>query len=61
MQYSKGNEIQLTEHEPLLNGSKKTQKVRKWREIEALKSQRKLLKELQDIDPTFNFSVDDLI
>ncbi len=61
MQYGKSHDIQLTEHELLLSSSKKTPKASKWREIEALQSQRKLLKELQDIDPTYSFSIDDLM
>lgn len=59
MQYN--TETQLIENKPLISNSKKTQKARKWREIEELRSRRDLLKELQDIDPTFNFSLHELI
>lgn len=38
---------------------KKSTKVRKWREIEALKARNKLSKELQDIDQSFELSVND--
>ena len=60
MQYN-NTETQLIDNKPLISSIKKTPKARKWREIEELKSRRKLLKELQDIDPTFNISLDDLI
>ena len=61
MQYNNDIETQLIENKPLISNIKKTQKVRKWQEIEELKSRRKLLKELQDIDSSFNFSINDLI
>lgn len=61
MQYNNHSETQLIENKALIRNIKKTQKVRKWREIEELKSRRKLLKELQDIDPSFNFSLNELI
>mgnify|MGYP001288046895 CR=1 FL=1 len=61
MQYNIDTETQLIENKPLVSSSKKTQKVRRWREIEELKSRRDLLKELQDIDPSFNFSLHELI
>ncbi|ARD21587.1 DUF3545 family protein [Shewanella sp. 1_MG-2023] len=35
--------------------SKSSNKKRKWREIEALKDKQRLLKELQDIDTSFDF------
>ena len=39
---------------------KKAPKVRKWREIEAIKAQQQLLRELQEIDPSFTFSAAEL-
>ncbi|WP_435237870.1 DUF3545 family protein [Psychromonas sp. PT13] len=39
--------------------TKKASKVRKWREIEALKARNQLSKELQDIDQSFKLSVTD--
>ncbi|MDO6617525.1 MULTISPECIES: DUF3545 family protein [unclassified Shewanella] len=38
--------------------SKSSNKKRKWREIEALKDKQRLLKELQDIDTSFDFDFD---
>ncbi|WP_144210118.1 DUF3545 family protein [Shewanella donghaensis] len=35
--------------------SKSSNKKRKWREIEELKDRQRLLKELQDIDTSFDF------
>lgn len=61
MQHYNKPETQIIEHEPLFANIKKTKKTRKWREIEELKSRRELLKELQEIDPTFNFSLNDLV
>jgi hypothetical protein len=40
---------------------KRTPKPRKWREIEHLKAKLSLAKELREIDPSFSFSVTDLI
>jgi len=39
---------------------KRKHKPRKWREIEALKAQISLAKELQEIDPSFSFSQSEL-
>lgn len=39
----------------------KSSKKRKWREIETLKDRQRLLKELQDIDSTFEFDPDTII
>lgn len=40
--------------------SKSSNKKRKWREIEAIKDKQRLLKELQEMDDTFEFDVDTL-
>ena len=61
MQHYNKPETQIIADKSLISNIKKTQKTRKWREIEELKSRRELLKELQDIDPSFNFSITDLI
>ncbi|WP_372883182.1 DUF3545 family protein [Psychromonas sp.] len=39
---------------------KKTPKARKWREIEEIKAQQQLTRELQEIDPSFVFSLTEL-
>lgn len=44
---------------PYTQPMKKASKVRKWREIEALKARNQLSKELQDIDQSFKLSVTD--
>lgn len=41
--------------------SKGNNKKRKWREIEVLKEKHQLLKELQDIDNTFDCELDNLL
>lgn len=41
--------------------SKSSSKKRKWREIEAIKDKQRLLKELQDIDDSFDFDVNTLV
>ncbi|WP_025819617.1 DUF3545 family protein [Shewanella marina] len=41
--------------------TKSSGKKRKWREIEVLKEKRELLKELQDIDNSFNDDIDDIL
>jgi hypothetical protein len=41
--------------------SKSSNKKRKWREIEALKEKHRLLKELQDIDHSFDGELDTLL
>jgi hypothetical protein len=41
--------------------SKSTSKKRRWREIEAIKDKHRLLKELQDIDDSFDFDVNTLV
>jgi|GEM_PF-2681529 len=61
MLYNNNTETEITDNKSLFSNIKKNQKVRKWQEIAALKSRRKLLKELQEIDPTFSFSANDLI
>ena len=61
MQYNNNTETEIIDNKSLFSNIKKNKKVRKWREIAALKSRRKLLKELQEIDPTFSFSANDLI
>ncbi|MBB1440917.1 DUF3545 family protein [Shewanella sp. SG41-4] len=43
------------------NRSKSSSKKRKWREIEAIKDKQRLLKELQDIDDSFDFDVNTLV
>jgi len=43
------------------NRSKGCTKKRKWREIEALKDQHRLLTELQDIDSNFDYDIDALM
>ncbi|GGP40334.1 MULTISPECIES: DUF3545 family protein [Shewanella] len=41
--------------------SKSSSKKRKWREIEAIKDKQRLLKELQDIDNSFDFDANTLV
>jgi len=41
--------------------SKGPNKKRKWREIEAIKDKQRLLKELQDIDDSFEFDASTLV
>ncbi|MGX9462433.1 DUF3545 family protein [Shewanella sp. A14] len=41
--------------------SKSSSKKRKWREIEAIKDKQRLLKELQDIDDSFDFDMSTLV
>jgi len=41
--------------------SKGANKKRKWREIEALQDKQRLLKELKDIDSTFECELDNLM
>ncbi|QLE84626.1 MULTISPECIES: DUF3545 family protein [Shewanella] len=41
--------------------TRSSNKKRKWREIEALKEKHRLLKELQDIDSSFNSELDNLL
>ncbi|ACJ30425.1 MULTISPECIES: DUF3545 family protein [Shewanella] len=41
--------------------SRSSNKKRKWREIEALKEKHRLLKELQDIDTSFEGELDTLL
>ncbi|MGI2178250.1 DUF3545 family protein [Shewanella frigidimarina] len=41
--------------------SKSSSKKRKWREIEAIKDKQRLLKELQNIDDSFDFDVNTLV
>ncbi|ACA85570.1 DUF3545 family protein [Shewanella sp. D64] len=41
--------------------SRSSNKKRKWREIEALKEKHRLLKELQDIDKSFECELDNLL
>ncbi|BCV37486.1 MULTISPECIES: DUF3545 family protein [Shewanella] len=41
--------------------SRSSSKKRKWREIEALKDKHRLLKELQEIDSSFNYDIDNLL
>ncbi|MGI2854396.1 DUF3545 family protein [Shewanella algae] len=41
--------------------SRSSNKKRKWREIEALKDKHRLLKELQEIDSSFNYDIDSLL
>jgi hypothetical protein len=41
--------------------SKSSSKKRKWREIETIKDKQRLLKELQDIDDSFDFDVNTLV
>ncbi|MGS0679583.1 DUF3545 family protein [Shewanella sp. 125m-7] len=41
--------------------SKSSSKKRKWREIEALKEKHRLLKELQDMDNSFDGRLDTLL
>ncbi|GGZ19434.1 MULTISPECIES: DUF3545 family protein [Shewanella] len=41
--------------------SRSSSKKRKWREIEALKDKHRLLKELQEIDSSFNYDIDSLL
>ncbi|MCL1051560.1 DUF3545 family protein [Shewanella abyssi] len=41
--------------------SRSSNKKRKWREIEVLKEKHRLLKELQDIDNSFNGELDTLL
>lgn len=44
---------------PYTQTTKKTTKARRWREIETLKARYRLSKELQDIDQSFELSVND--
>lgn len=41
--------------------SRSSNKKRKWREIEALKDKHRLLKELQEIDSSFDYDIDNLL
>ncbi|BCV65806.1 DUF3545 family protein [Shewanella carassii] len=41
--------------------SRSSNKKRKWREIEALKDKHRLLKELQEIDNSFDYDIDSLL
>ena len=41
--------------------SRGSNKKRKWREIEALKDKQRLLKELQDIDSSLDYDIDDIL
>ncbi|AXQ13149.1 MULTISPECIES: DUF3545 family protein [Shewanella] len=41
--------------------SRSSNKKRKWREIEALKDKHRLLKELQEIDSSFDYDIDSLL
>tara|TARA_R110001583_G_scaffold10698_2_gene49057 strand:- start:25036 stop:25221 length:186 start_codon:yes stop_codon:yes gene_type:complete len=40
---------------------KKNIRIRKWREIEEIKAQQRLNKELQEIDQSFVYSLSDLV
>lgn len=40
---------------------KKSTRTRKWREIEEIKAQQRLNRELQEIDQSFVFSLSDLV
>ncbi|MCG9711338.1 DUF3545 family protein [Shewanella insulae] len=41
--------------------SRSSSKKRKWREIEAIKEKQRLIKELQDIDSSFEYDLDNLL
>lgn len=45
----------------LLTPKKKRTKIRKWREIEALKARQQLTRELYDIDQSFELPLTDLV
>lgn len=60
MQQSNKTEKQLMESSSLFSNAKKTQKSRKWREIEKFKARQQLLQELQEIDHSFNYPLNDL-
>jgi hypothetical protein len=61
MQQHNKTETQLIEGRSLFSNVKKPQKSRKWREIEEFKARQKLFQELQEIDYSFNGSLNDLI
>ncbi|GGI69038.1 DUF3545 family protein [Shewanella gelidii] len=41
--------------------SRSSSKKRKWREIEAIKDRQRLMKELQDIDDSFELDIDTIL
>ena len=49
------------ENAPFFTVTKKTIRTRKWREIEALKAQQRLIRELKEIDQGFELSASDLL
>lgn len=60
------NQVQLNNETPSHNEqhlapAKRKSKPRKWREIENLKAQLSLAKELRDIDPSYSFSASELM
>jgi hypothetical protein len=55
-------ETQMIDDDSLFSPpKKKTAQTRKWREIEGIKAQQRLTRELQEIDQSFVFSLSDLI
>ena len=55
-------DIQTIDEEPLFfTPKKRSTRTRKWREIEAIKAQQRLTKELQEIDQSFAFSLADIV
>lgn len=55
-------ETQMIDEDSLFFSPKrKSPRTRKWREIEEVKAQQRLSRELREIDPSFAFSLSDLV
>ena len=55
-------EAQMSDDDSLFfTPKKKSTRSRKWREIEEIKAQQRLNRELQEIDQSFVFSLSDLV
>jgi hypothetical protein len=57
MQYSKTDTNMFADDAVFFTAKKKIPKVRKWREIEAIKAQQKLSRELQEMGLDLDFSL----
>lgn len=55
------SETQMTDDLLFFTPKKRVTRARKWREIEELKAQQRLVKELKEIDPSFEYSLLDLL
>ena len=61
MQYNNTETKIFTDDTLFFAPPKKIPKARKWQEMETLKAQQKLLKELREIDQSFDYSLSELV